>query len=287
MRRKLVAGVMLGALAAVAWYFLALRGREDAEVSASIPGLADSAEAGEAAPDAPKRAENESPRQGLAAVEHAAKAGKYLFIFFYKEDGREAAAMRKVFRAAMAKASERAEWMEAKVTDPAQRALVAKFNVSRAPMPLALAVAPSGAVTGGFPVDFDEGKLLGAIVSRSVAECLGALQQRKLVFLCVQNKTTESNAEAMQGVSDFNADARYAKTTEIITVDPAGADDAAFLRRLRVDTGSKQATTVFLAPPGTVVGNFQGATSKKELVAALQKAMADCATGCGPSSGAG
>ena len=111
--------------------------------------------------------------------------------------------MRKVFHAAMAKASDKAEGVEANVTDPSEAPLVRKFNLSRAPMPLVLALAPNGAVTGGFPAEFDEEKLLGALVSPGMAPCLKGLQQRKLVLLCVQNQATKSNEAAMRGVRDF------------------------------------------------------------------------------------
>ena len=35
------------------------------------------------------------------------------------------------------------------VTDPAQRPLVDRYHVERAPMPMVLCIAPNGAITGG------------------------------------------------------------------------------------------------------------------------------------------
>ena len=51
----------------------------------------------------------------------------------------------------------------------------------------------------------------------------------------------------------------------------------------QVDPKADQATTVFLAPPGSIVAKLTGATTKDGLVAALQKASTGCgAGGCGP-----
>ena len=249
---------------------------------ATLPGTPTPASAAEAKPsDAgePGKADNGRPATGMAAIERAAKAGKYLFVFFYKDESEKTGEMKKVFHAAMGKVSDRAEWVEVKATDRSEKAIVDKFGVSRAPMPLALALAPNGVVTGGFPVEFDGKQLLDAIASPGLTASLKGLQDRKLVFVCVQNGTTKSNAAALQGVQDFKADRRFASTTEIVTVDPAKTEEARFLGQLGVTPDTKEAVTVFLAPPGKVVGKFQGATTKSQ----LEKAAASCGTGCGPT----
>ena len=87
----------------------------------------------------------------MAAIKQAADAGKYLFMFFSKTDDDQTLAMRKVFDKAMEKVADRAQWIAVNVTDSSEKAIVAKFDLSRAPMPLVLAMAPNGAITGGFP----------------------------------------------------------------------------------------------------------------------------------------
>jgi len=109
-----------------------------------------------------------------------------------------------------------------------------------------------------------------------------SLQDRKLVFVCVQNGKTKSNDAAMQGVRDFKADDRFASATEIVTVDPTDKKEASFLKDLKVSPDVAEATVVFVAPPGTAIGKFEGATNKDTLIEALGKAN----TGCGPG-GAG
>ncbi len=109
------------------------------------------------------------------------------------------------------------------------------------------------------------------------------LQGNRLVFLCVQNATTESNDAAMQGVRQFKADARFTRATQIVMLDPAEAAEMEFLKDLQIDPKTKAALTVFLVPPGAPIAMYEGATDKDELVATLQNASSACGPGaCGP-----
>ena len=81
----------------------------------------------------------------MAAIDRAARAKKYLFVFFWKDELEPTLALRTVFEAAMAKVSDRADALAVRVTDPAEKEVVARFMLDRAPMPLVLALAPNGA----------------------------------------------------------------------------------------------------------------------------------------------
>lgn len=221
--------------------------------------------------------------RGLAAIQNAAESRRYLFIFFYKSEDEPTQTMRRVFDAAMQKVADRAESIAINAADPSEKGIVDKFNVSRAPMPLALALASNGAITGGFPMKFHEKQLVEAVVSPSMERCLKPLQQRKLVLLCVQNAATRFNDEAMGGVGDFKADPRFDQATEIVTLDPADPAERKFLEQLKIDPETEEAVTVFLAPPGAVIGTFKGTTDKDRLVATLLSCTSSSGSGCGPS----
>jgi hypothetical protein len=229
--------------------------------------------------------------QGAAAVaiDQAAKADKYIFLFFYRAEDEPTLAARKTLDAAVEKFADRATSTVVNVTDPQEQGLVNKYQINRSPMPLVLAMAPTGAVTGGFPGQFTEAQLETAFVSLGLQKCLKALQDRKMAFLCVQNGTTQHNSEAMRGVKEFAADAQYAKTTEIIIVDPTDAAEESLLKQLKVDPKTDEAVTVFLAPPGTMVGTYKGEIKKDVLVAAVKTAAKGCAPGstCAPGSSCG
>lgn len=246
--------------------------------------LASKLNAQNAGDPAQQEAQSQGAGKGFAAIDRAAQAKKYLFVFFWKEQDEQTVAMRKVFEAAMQKMSDKAEWVAVNTTDASERGIVDKFGVDRAPMPLVLALAPNGAVTGGFPTKFEEEELLEAFVSPCMEQCMKSLQDNRLVFLCVQNATTESNTAAMQGVRDFKADARFSQATEVVTLDPADAEEAEFLADLKIDPKTPQAVTAFLAPPGVALALFEGPTDRDELVATLEKASTGCGPGgCGPN----
>jgi hypothetical protein len=219
---------------------------------------------------------------GMAALKNAGEAGKYLFIFFHNGKDQQTQAMRQVFDATMEKVADKAESIVVKTTDRSEKAIVGKFDAKRSPMPMVLAIAPNGAVTGGFPIKFDERLLLEAFVSPSTQQCMKALQDGKLVLLCVHSEKTRFSSEAMRAVQAVKADAKYAKATEIVTVDPTDEAEAVAMKRLQVDTETDEAITLLMAPPGTIINRIKGATNKQALIAAVQKALAGQKKPCCP-----
>jgi len=222
---------------------------------------------------------------GIAALEQATAAGKYLLILFYRNNDDSTKTMKKVIARTAAKFEGKANSITINLTDVAEREIVAKYHVEGAPMPLTLVVAPTGAITGGFPLTATEEQLSGAFVSPATASCLKALQDGKLVLLCVQSASTKSNEAALKGVQEFKADARYAQFTEVVSLDPTDAAESKFLAQLKIDPKTGEAVTAFMAPPGKVIARYNGATDKDVLIAAFTAATSGgCGSGgCGPS----
>ena len=245
---------------------------------------ADGQEPAKVVTDETQSAESQKTGGGMAAMQKAAEAKKYLFALFQKEEDSQTSAMRAVLGEVMKEVADKADSVEVNVTAPSEKAIVDKFGLDRAPMPLVLAIAPNGAITGGFPAEVDKQKLLDAFASPCTAECMVQLQENKLVFVCVQNGDTKLNDDALKGVREFQADARFAQATKIVMLDPTDGAEASFLKDLQIEPTTETAVTVFLAPPGTPVAMYEGATNKNELVATLEKASSACGPGgCGPS----
>jgi len=218
------------------------------------------------------------------AIQHAADAEKYLFIFFYKAEDDATKSARKTFEEATPKLAEKAEAVVVNAGDRAELGVVNRFGLRQAPMPLVLAIGPTGAVTQNFTQNFDEQQLRTAFVSPGTEKSLKALQDRKYVLLCVQNGETQFNDQAMQGVRDFVADPRYARSVEIVTVDPSDAREVDFLARFGLSVSRQEAVTLLLAPPGRVMGTFMGATDKNTLLAAAAPPKAGGCCGGGSST---
>jgi len=226
---------------------------------------------------------NASP--GQAAMERATAARKYVFIFFWKERNEQTEKAWSVLQPAVAKMADWAETVAIQAADPAEKHIVDRFGVSRAPMPLVLAVAPCGAVTKAFTGNFDETQLRTAYVSPCTQLCLKALQDRRLVLVCVVDQTAQQGpAPIPPCVQEFKADPQYGPATEVVLLNAQDQAEATFLRELQVDPRVPKPVTVFLAPPGSLIGTFDGTATKQQLVAKLVSAQSNpCAGGkCGP-----
>ena len=222
---------------------------------------------------------------GALAMRRAADAKQYLFAFIYEQNDEATRAARKTFDGALKKMAPAPKSVAVDRSDPTEKELVEQFKLEAAPMPLVLAIAPNGAVTAGIKgADLTEARLLDAVASPGMQQCLKALQERKLIFICLQNASTKANDAAMKGVNDFKADPQFAEATEIIKVDPTDAKEAKLLAQLKANPKAKTASTTLLAPPGMIVAQVDGATSKGVLEASLKKAMSACsgASGCCP-----
>ena len=172
----------------------------------------------------------------------------------------------------MAKMTDRADAMAIHVADPAEKPIVDKFGVRGAPMPLVLAIAPTGAATRAFPKQFDEAQLQQAFVSPCTAKCMKVIQDQHMILICVQNGKTQFNQEAMQGVKAFKADPQYSKATEVVMLDPADTAEQQFLTALQVDPRTTTAVTVLVTPPGAPVARFAGAVTEEQIAAKIKEA---------------
>lgn len=217
-----------------------------------------------------------------AAVAAAGKGGHYAFILFYKEDDDATRAMRQTLDAALARRAGQATVVTVRTTDPAEKALVTRYGVSRSPMPLALAVAPNGAITGGFPLKLTGQEVAGAFVSPGTAACLKATQARKLVLLCVQPAGTTS---LPAGVSAIQADPEYGPVTEVVTIRADDATEAGFLKLLELQPKPGVSLTTVLVPPGQRLAVFEGAFTRQAFAEQVKAASQACCPGgkCGPN----
>lgn len=242
------------------------------------------------AEEAPQPPPLPDTNKGMAAIARAQSSNRYLFLFFLSAQDEPTLAMWNVFQTAMSKAANRADSLAIDILDPNEQPVVTHFNVSRAPMPLVIALAPNGAVMGGFPTTFSEAQLLGAFGTPAMEQALRGLQMQKLVFICIQNQQTQSNEAALYGVNEIKADPQFAQATEVVFLNPADPNEARFLAQLEIDPTVTAAQTVMMAPPGSVLGKFMAGTTKSMILSKLQSSGACgpggvCAGGkCGPGA---
>ena len=215
------------------------------------------------------------------AIAKAAKAGKYAFVLFYRPDDPAGRKMKATFGRVEPSLRARAVFCSVDAFSADEAQLIQRYRVSQAPLPLTLVMAPNGAVVGAFTKAVDEKTLRAAFVSAKTADTMKSLQDRKLVALCLQGPRTKHNAESRQAAEQFVADSTLGGQAVLITADPRQAPD--LLKRCGIASAPTESTIVVLLPPGQLVAKVAGATTKQDLLAKLQAALASCGSGCGPS----
>lgn len=217
----------------------------------------------------------------IEAMRTAAASERYLFLFIHRGKDSISGGIRDDFITAAADLRNDADTVSIDIASPDEKGFVDRFRLGSAPMPLVMAIAPNGAVTGAFTRRFTRAQLAESILSPCAERSLKAIQERKLVFLCYQNDGTKENDRAMRGVMEFKSDMRYAQATEIIKVNPAVEAELDFLKKMKIAYSKGEALTVFLAPPGVILGTYLGATDKATLEKTLLASMSGCGSGCG------
>jgi hypothetical protein len=99
------------------------------------------------------------------AMDQAAAAKKFTFLFFWKEQNTPTDKAWSAVQPTLEKLADSAVLVSVQSTDPAEKAILDKYGISRSPLPLVLVVAPCGAVTKAFSKTFDEDQLRSALVS--------------------------------------------------------------------------------------------------------------------------
>jgi len=216
------------------------------------------------------------------AIVQAGKDGKYSFVLFYRPKEQASETMRATVERAKGKLEAKAVLLSVDIGAQSEAALVEKFRAQQAPLPLTLVIAPNGATIRAFRKPVEEATLASAFVSPKVAEVAKALQDKKVVALCLQGPATKHNRESKRAAEQFVADQKLGGQGVLVAADPSREAD--LLKRCGMSTAPTEATIVLLAPPGTMVGTFAGATTKDALLQKLQSASSSCTSGsCGPS----
>lgn len=226
-----------------------------------------------------------TPGAGQQAIDRAVEAGHYLFIYFYDGKSPETLSRQEELSAGARQLGREVDLAVVDITDPGDVSFARKQNVARAPMPMVLAFAPTGAVTGAFSEDLTPDTLRTAFVSPATELSLAHLQLNHLVLVCVQSTSTRWNEEAMRGVSEFVADERFAGAADVVMLDPSNPAEGEFLATLGVDPATPDAVTIVMLPPGTAVARVVGKSDKETLIKELEASMKR--PGCAPSAGSG
>lgn len=218
----------------------------------------------------PVRGADTGPAQQKIAV--AAESEQYAFVLFYRQNDAATQGMHRVLQETLSGRND-ATAMSVNVSDANEANLIEQFDATRMPMPAVAVIAPNGAVTGVYPQRVTTPQLTASIVSPGQAACLKALQEQKIVLLCVH---PEGTTAIPNGVQDFKADALFRDRTQLVSVQANDPAEQKFLRQLQVRTDQPATLTAFMAPPGVMLGVYNAKVTHDLLAQKLAAAGKCC-----------
>jgi len=228
-------------------------------------------------------AESRTP-SAADAIRAASKANRYVFVTFYKSNDSASKEMLADVRSIQVKLANRAAFVSVDVGDKANRQVVSSYGADRSPIPLTIVIAPNGAITAGYPREIKKTDFSGVFVSDGTAAVLKVMQNRKIAAVCIESSRTKYNKECSATARSVKSDSRLGGAMEIVTINPSDRSESKLLKQWGVNDNSANAQLVVIAPPGRVVGKFDGSTTKASVMASLMKSLSGgCGGGsCGP-----
>jgi hypothetical protein len=207
------------------------------------------------------------------ALEAAARQGKYTFLLFHRSQDAATEAMAQRLTKSVAGREEQVSMAYVNVAEPGEKAIIEKFGVNRAPLPLTLAIAPNGAITGVFQ-KLSADAVEQAIVTPAMMESMKALQEGKIVLVCVHPTARSAVPQAVLGIEKHP---HYKGRTTVISLLASDPAESKFLAQMKIGAASvRDVTTAVLAPPGVLVEKFGATATSYEIDAALVKAGKCC-----------
>lgn len=223
--------------------------------------------------------------QTATEIEKAGKACKPVFLVAYNGNGSEA---NKAFTIAdEAKKTFKGSSVVIKMntSDAANNALVTKYRLAGAPMPLILVLDKNSIISGGLPLkDATAAKLVDMIPSAKTSEILKAIADEKSVYVVAYKESMTGHDNVMNNCA--MACGKMDNKSVTIKVDMNDKKEAKLLQTLKCDLNAKEPVTYVINKSGQVIVTHNGITDVNTLVASAKKAPASgCCPGGAPAGG--
>ena len=223
---------------------------------------------------APSAAQGPAGVRVATATPAVTPAPKFTFILFWKENNPATQGMHEALKRAMDQRSQRAEWISVNVNDGAQRPLVDRYHVERAPMPMVLCIAPNGAITGGITRQISDAAIDKALVTPAMTIATKALQDKRIVVIHAKR---DPQIALPAGAAGFMADPSFKDRTTVVNVVLGDTAEARFVNEMEFKPEElSDSMVVVLAPPGVLVGKYQASVTTDQIAADLHAAGKCC-----------
>lgn len=170
--------------------------------------------------------------------------------------------------------------------DAANAALVKKYGLAAAPVPLVLVFSSGGIMSGGNVASKLTSRSLVAMVpSPKKAEVLKALQSGQAVYVTAFRTGMASRAGVTGGCAA--ACTQMMGKSVALDIDMDDPAETEFLKQLKIDIQSAEPVTVVFNAKGQLTASYTGMVNVEDLVASATKVAASgcCPSGSGKSCG--
>ena len=213
---------------------------------------------------------------GYQAFTKASEADKFLILYLYS--GTSESELKTSYTNVHSALQKSLHSVSIDVHNSSASFLIDKYNLRYAPVPLVLVIAPNGAILGSFKSPFSAKQVKAIFRTPKTQQCLLAFQERKLVFISVQNKETTENTAALDGIKQFKKDNLFYKVSDVILLNPKDTSETQLLSQLKIQPDIKIAQTFLLVPPGRILGMWKGATNPNDFLKRLKSLSRSCST---------
>lgn len=214
-----------------------------------------------------------APNAAQAAIDRAAKHNRYLFLLLYEK---EDPGLRSSIAKAMKDLTSKADFFGQSVRAPEAQALLKKHRLQGRPLPMLLAISPSGIVTRAFDEAPSPDALKSALLSPGMEALVQALREGKGVLLTFTNQRFPDHNETVAAVRDFAAD--YRQFIAVVLADLK--QDAELASRCGI-TESDRKSRVMIVLDGRIRSETTSPRTKRDVARAFQTATSRPGGCCG------
>jgi hypothetical protein len=222
--------------------------------------------------------------QTSAEIENANKSCKPVFLVVYNTNGADADKAFSIANEARKTLKASSLVIKMNNSDAANSALVSKYRLAGAPLPLILVLDKNGNIAGGFILkDATPEKLVDLIPSPKYSELIKALTEGKSVYVVVYRESMTSKNNIMDNCAA--ACGKMENKSVILNVDMDDKKETKFLKTLKCDLNAKEPVTYVINSAGQITGTHNGLTDVNTLVSSAKKAPASSCCPSGPKAG--
>lgn len=211
-------------------------------------------------------------------ISSISKENKYVVLYIDDGSSKDSAAIRDNLKENVNSMPEQFKFIEINYSKEKDALLKYLNTTSISKFPLALTIAPNGAITGSVAQKCTNDELKAMVVEKKESETLLSLQKGNVVLLCIHKGQSEDltrvKSELKAIETNFNGIvvAQYA--------DSEDKNDMNFIKKL--PETSANITVFTVVPPGSIKAKLEGdQINNKNLLSMIQSS---CSSGsCGPS----